>query len=30
MKEKASGNQSTFGNTAFMPREELLEIKTSE
>ena len=27
MKEKATGNQSTFGNTAFMPREELLEIK---
>jgi len=27
MKEKGSGSQSTFGNTAFMPREELLEIK---
>jgi alanine dehydrogenase len=27
MKEKGSGNQNTFGNTAFMPREELLEIR---
>ena len=27
MNEKGSGSQSTFGNTAFMPREELLEIR---
>ncbi len=27
MKERGSGNQVSFGNTAFMPKEELLEIK---
>jgi alanine dehydrogenase len=27
MREKGSGNQVSFGNTAFMPKEELLEIR---
>lgn len=27
MNEKGTGNRISFGNTAFMPREELLEIK---